>query len=164
MSLMQRPLVDELLDLVKPILEDAGFELVDLEFKQEGPEWFLRIFIDKEGGISLDDCAEISREVSAILEVEDIIDRAYRLEVSSPGLDRPLKKPEDFERFAGERVKVKALDLIDPDERGHKRKTFTGTLLGLHDGRIRIRQTDKKGGEVEIALTEVVTANLDPEF
>ena len=164
MSLMQRPLVDELLDLVEPILDDAGFELVDLEFKQEGPEWFLRIFIDKEGGINLDDCAEISREVSAILEVEDIIDRAYRLEVSSPGLDRPLKKPEDFDRFAGERVKVKTLDLIDPDERGHKRKTFTGTLLGLHDGRIRIRQTDKKGGEVEIALTEVGTANLDPEF
>ncbi len=164
MSMMQRPLVDELLDFVVPILEDAGYELVDLEFKQEGPEWFLRIFIDKDGGVNLDDCASISREVSAILEVENVIDQAYRLEVSSPGMDRPLKKPEDFERFSGERVKVKTLELIDPDERGHTRKTFIGTLLGLHDGRIRIRQTDKKGGEIEIALTEIGSANLEPEF
>ncbi len=162
--MMHRPLVEELLDLVGPILEDAGFELVDLEFKQEGPEWYLRIFIDKEGGITLDNCAEISREVSAILEVEDLIDRAYRLEVSSPGIDRPLKKPGDFERFAGQRVKIKTLDLVDPDERGHKRKTFTGILLGLHDGRIRLQQTDKKGGEIELALTEIGLANLDPEF
>ena len=164
MSMMQRPLVDELLDFVEPILKDVGYELVDLEFKQEGPEWFLRIFIDKDGGVNLDDCASISREVSAILEVEDVIDQAYRLEVSSPGMDRPLKKPEDFERFSGERVKVKTLDLIDPDERGHTRKTFIGTLLGLHDGRIRMQQTDKKGGEIEIALTEIGSANLEPEF
>lgn len=164
MSMMQRPLVDELLGFVEPILEDVGYELVDLEFKQEGPEWFLRIFIDKEGGVNLDDCASISREVSAILEVEDVIDQAYRLEVSSPGMDRPLKKPEDFERFSGERVKVKTLELIDPDERGHARKTFTGILLGLSDGRIKIRQTDKKGGEIEIALTEIGSANLEPEF
>jgi len=164
MSMMQRSLVDELLDLTEPILEDFGYELVDLEFKQEGSEWFLRIFIDKEGGVVLDDCASVSREVSAILEVENIIDRAYRLEVSSPGIDRPLKKPEDFERFSGQRVKIKTLDLIDPDERGHTRKTFIGILLGLHDGRIRLQQVDKKGGEIEIALTEVGHANLDPEF
>lgn len=164
MNMMQRPLVDELVDLVEPIVEDYGYELVDLEFKQEGPEWFLRIFIDKEGGVGLDDCVTVSREVGAILEVEDLIDRAYRLEVSSPGMDRPLKRPEDFERFSGERVKVKTLDLIDPDNRGHSRKTFTGILLGLHEGRIRIRQTDRKGGEVEIALTEIGAANLDPEF
>lgn len=164
MSLMKRSLVEELLDLAEPILEDSGYELVDLEFKQEGREWFLRIFIDKEGGVNLDDCAGVSREVSALLEVENIIDRAYRLEVSSPGMDRPLKRPEDFERFAGQRIKVKTLDLIDPDGRGHNRKTFVGILLGLHDGRIRIQLTDKKGGEIEIALTEVGSANLDPEF
>ena len=164
MSLMRRSLVEELVDLTTPILEDAGYELVDLEFKQDGSEWFLRIFIDKEGGVLLDDCAIVSREISALLEVEDIIDRAYRLEVSSPGIDRPLKRPEDFERFAGERIKIKTLDLIDPDERGHTRKTFVGTLLGLHDGRIRLMQLDKKGGEIEIALTEIGSANLDPEF
>ena len=164
MSMMRRSLVDELLDLTEPILEDFGCELVDLEFKQEGSEWFLRVFIDKEGGVVLDDCASVSREVSAVLEVENIIDRAYRLEVSSPGMDRPLKKPEDFERFSGQRVKIKTLDLIDPDDRGNTRKTFIGILLGLHDGRIRLQQVDKKGGEIEIALTEVGHANLDPEF
>ncbi|PLX98528.1 MAG: ribosome maturation factor [Desulfuromonas sp.] len=161
---MKRSLVDELLDLIEPVLEDMAYELVDLEFKQEGPEWFLRIFIDKDGGVGLDDCASVSREIGALLEVEDIIEPAYRLEVSSPGLDRPLKKPQDFERFAEHRVKVKTINLVDPDGRGYERKTFTGILQGVHDGRIRIEQTDKKGGEVEIALTEIGEANLDPEF
>lgn len=164
MNMMQRSLVDELVDLATPILDEFGYELVDLEFKREGSDWFLRIFIDKEGGVGLDDCVSVSRELSALLEVEDIIETAYRLEVSSPGLDRPLKKPEDFERFAGEKVKVKTLDLIDPDERGYTRKTFSGTLVGLFDGRIRLQLLDKKGGEIEIALTEIGSAHLDPEF
>ena len=88
--------------LLMPILTDLGMELVDLEFKREGHSWFLRLFIDKPGGVTLDDCAEVSREVSALLEVEDPIEAPYRLEVSSPGIDRPLKKPADFDRFAGQ--------------------------------------------------------------
>jgi ribosome maturation factor RimP len=164
MTVMHQSLLDKLIKLISPILEDLEFELVDLEYAREGRDLFLRIFIDKPSGVNLDDYAAVSREVGALLEVEDTIEDAYRLEVSSPGLDRPLKKPEDFERFTGERVKVKSKDSIDPDGRGHTRKTFTGTLLGLKDDRVCILQLDKKGGEVEIPLAHLEQARLDPEF
>ena len=157
-------LQDELTELITPILEDLSFELVDLEYKREGADLFLRIFVDKEGGVNLDACAAISREVGALLEVENTIDDAYRLEVSSPGMDRPLKRPADFERFAGERIKVKSKDSIDPDGRGHNRKTFVGELIGFKDGRVCIRQLDKKGGEIGLLLSDLDQARLDPEF
>ena len=150
--------------LIMPILTDLGMELVDLELKREGRDWFLRLFIDKPGGITLDDCVEVSREVSAILEVEDPIESAYRLEVSSPGLDRPLKKSADFERFAGQQVKLKTRTLIDPDERGHRRKTFVGELLGCDGTVVRLRQTDRRGGDIAVALTDIEKAHLEPEF
>ena len=150
--------------LLMPILADLGMELVDLEFKREGRDWCLRLFIDKPGGITLDDCVEVSREVSAILEVEDPIETNYRLEVSSPGIDRPLKKPADYQRFAGQQVKLKTRTLLDPDERGHQRKTFVGELLGCDGTLVRLRQTDRRGGEVAIALTEIDKAHLEPEF
>ncbi|MDO3376687.1 ribosome maturation factor RimP [Geoalkalibacter halelectricus] len=156
--------VDQVKELALPVLRDLGFELVDLEFKREGQGWVLRFFIDKPQGLTLDDCAAFSREISLVLDVEDFIHRAYHLEVSSPGLDRPLKSPEDFDRFRGERIKVKTFEKLDPDERNHPRKTFTGELLGLEEGRIRIKQLDKKGGVVAIPLEAVAKANLDPEF
>ncbi len=157
-------ILDQLADLITPVLDDLGLELVDLEYKREGRDLFLRIFIDKTGGVNLDDCAGLSREVSALLEVENIITDAYRLEVSSPGMDRPLKRPADFDRFIGERVKIKSKESIDPDGRGHNRKTFVGELLGLKEGRVSIRQLDKQGGEIEILLTDLDQARLDPEF
>ena len=150
--------------LIMPILTDLGMELIDLELKREGRDWFLRLFIDKPGGVTLDDCVEVSRDVSAILEVEDPIESAYRLEVSSPGLDRPLKKAADFERFAGQQVKLKTRTLIDPDERGHRRKTFVGELLGCDGTVVRLRQTDRRGGDIALALTDIEKAHLEPAF
>lgn len=161
---MQDALQKQVEELIVPIIEDFRYELVDLELKREGAAWMLRIFIDKPGGITLDDCVAVSREVGAILEIEDPIKSAYRLEVSSPGLDRPLKKPADFERFSGRKVKVKCFSLLDPDERGHARKTFTGSLLGLVGDQVRIEQDDKRGGVVTIPLAEISTANLVEEF
>ena len=161
---MHQSLLDELIELVNPILDDLGFELVDLDYSREGQDLFLRVFVDKTGGVNLDDCASVSREIGALLEVENVIADAYRLEVSSPGIDRPLKRPADFERFTGERIKVKTKDSVDPDDRGHARKTFSGELVGIKEGRICIRQLDKKGGEVEIALADLVQARLDPVF
>jgi len=160
----QESTLDKVHRLVVPVLQSMAVELVDLEFKREGRDWFLRLFIDKEGGVTLDDCADVSREIDALLEVEDVVDTAYRLEVSSPGLDRPLKKPADFDRFRGRLVKVKTFEKLDPDERGHSRKTFEGELLGLAEGRVRIRQLDKKGGIVEIPLEGIAKANLEFEF
>lgn len=150
--------------LVIPILDDLGFELVDFQFKNEGKQWALCVFIDKPGGITLDNCAEVSREVGAILEIEDPIKSAYRIEISSPGLDRPLKKPADFERFAGQKIKLKTLRSLDPDQRGHTRKTFVGTLLGLEEDQVRVEQSDKHGGLVVIPLAEIEKANLEEVF
>jgi len=156
--------VTQIEQLVMPILDGYGFELVDLQLKNEGSRLALRIFIDKPGGITLDDCVDVSREVGAILEVEDPIRSAYRLEVSSPGLDRPLKKPADFQRFAGHTIRLKTRQLIDPDQRGHNRKTFIGTLLGIEDDQVRLELNDKRGGLVMIALADIDRANLEEEF
>ena len=150
--------------LITPILDDFGYELVDLQYKKEGSSMALRIFIDKPGGITLDDCVAVSREVGAILEIEDPIKSGYRLEVSSPGLDRPLKKPADFERFSGQKVKVKTVRMLDPDQRGKPRKTFTGQLLGLDGEMIRIELDDRRGGQALIALADLDTANLGEEY
>jgi len=160
----QSPLLEKIESLLRPLLDDFGLELVDLEYLREGRGWALRIFIDKPGGVTLDDCAELSREFSAVLEVEDPIETSYRLEVSSPGLDRPLKRAEDFQRFAGERVEVKTFEQLDPDGRGHARKTYRGRLLGLTGEAVNILQLDKKGGEVAIPLSAIDKARLDPEF
>ena len=150
--------------LVLPILDDLGYELVDLLLQQDGKQLALRIFVDKPAGITLDDCVEVSREVSAILEVEDPIRSAYRLEVSSPGLDRPLKKATDFERFVGKKARLKSKNLIDPDQRGTTRKTFVGTLLGFEDDNVRLELTDKQGGVIAIPLADLDKANLEEEF
>ena len=150
--------------LVLPILDDLGYELVDLQLQQDGKQLALRIFVDKPAGITLDDCVEVSREVSAILEVEDPIKAAYRLEVSSPGLDRPLKRAADFERFVGKKARLKSKNLIDPDQRGTTRKTFVGTLLGFEDDNVRLELTDKQGGVIAIPLADLDKANLEEEF
>lgn len=156
--------LDKIRELAHPVLVEMGLELVDLEFKCEGRSWALRFFIDKEGGVTLDDCADFSREIDTLLEVENLIPSSYRLEVSSPGLDRPLKKFEDFQRFAGRLVKVKTRDKMDPDGRGHQRKTFFGELLGIADGNVRIRQTDSRGGEVILPYGSIEKANLELDF
>lgn len=156
--------VEQVISLAQPILEDMGFELVDLEYRQQGREWMLCLYIDKEGGVTLDDCAEFSRELSTVLDVEDVVPTAYRLEISSPGLDRPLKKAQDFTRFAGQMAKIKTMELLDPDQRGYTRKTFIGELQGLEDGKVCLKQSDKQGGRVHIALDAIDKANLEPQF
>ena len=144
-----------------PILESLGMELVDIEFVRAGRDSVLRLFIDKEGGVTLDDCADVSRELSAILDVEDVIPGHYSLEVSSPGLDRPLKKPADYERFVGRLVKVRTYEAL-PDDAGNKRKTFIGRLLGLTDGNVAMQLSE--GQSATIPLEKVAKANLEYEF
>lgn len=150
--------------LIQPILDDLGLELVDLVYQRESRGWVLRFFLDKEGGINLDDCAQASREISAILDVEDIVDTAYTLEVSSPGIDRPLKKACDYERFSGKTAKVKTVLAIDPDERGRKRKTFVGMLDGLDGDDVLLTLKEKKAVQIRIPLDQIDCANLEYEF
>ncbi|HHV95395.1 MAG TPA: ribosome maturation factor RimP [Clostridiaceae bacterium] len=123
-------------ELVLPILEERAFDLVDVEFVKEGRNWYLRVYIDKPGGINIDDCEEVSIRLSEELDREDPIKHSYILEVSSPGLDRPLKRDKDFERYKGELVEVKLFKAIDG------KKVFEGELLGLIDNRITIKQSN----------------------
>ena len=109
-------------ELIMPIVEANHFELVDVEYVKEAGNWYLRIYIDKEGGIDINDCELVSRAFSDILDKEDPIEDAYILEVSSPGLGRPLKKDKDFQRNLGEEVEVRTYKPID------KQKEFVGLL------------------------------------
>ena len=108
-----------------PIMNEFRFELVDVEYVKEGSNWYLRAYIDKPGGITVDDCEAVSRRLSDLLDEEDFIDDAYILEVSSPGLGRPLKKDKDFARSIGEEVEIRTFRPVD-----HERE-FTGVLKGF---------------------------------
>jgi ribosome maturation factor RimP len=160
----QNTVLEKVQALLLPVLDEKGCELVDLEYQREGQGWVLRLFIDQPGGITLDVCAEVSREVSVLLEVEDLIDTAYNLEVSSPGLDRPLTKPGDYERFSGRLVKIKTRVAVDVEGKGRGRKTFTGVLRGLCDGKVIIELKEKNGFRVELPLEDIDKANLEIEF
>lgn len=157
-------LIERLEELVQPILDDLGLELVDVIYQREDRGWILRFLLDKSGGINLDTCAAASREISAILDVENVIDTAFILEVSSPGVERPLKKPRDFKRFTGQLVKIKTVVAIDPDERGRNRKTFIGTLDGLFAEDVLVTLKEKKAVQVKIPLDQIDAANLEYEF
>jgi ribosome maturation factor RimP len=155
---------DQVQKIVAPVLEDLGAELVDIELRGQRKDLVLTIFIDKEGGVNLDDCAEISHEVGTLLDVEDVIPGSYRLEVSSPGLDRPLKKAEDYNRFAGKLIKLKTRTKCDPDQSGHDRKTFRGRLLGIEGSLIRIEIEGPGSSIANIPLENVDKANLELDF
>jgi len=161
MALTREDICSRISTLVQPILVSMHLELVDIEFNRSGREAVLRLFIDKEGGVMLDDCADLSRELSLLLDIEDFIPCEYNLEVSSPGLDRPLKSAADYERFAGRLVKVRTYEQL-PDDAGNKRKTFLGRLDGLKDGVITLTLTE--GQTASIPLERVAKANLEFEF
>ncbi|MCC8050539.1 MAG: ribosome maturation factor RimP [Clostridiales bacterium] len=123
--------------LLAPLVEEHQFELVDVEYVKEGGSWYLRAYIDKPGGITIDDCELISRALSDLLDEHDFIEDAYILEVSSPGLGRPLKKDRDFERSVGEQVEIRTFRPID------QKKDFTGVLKEFDKNTVTI-ETDNK--------------------
>lgn len=153
--------VTRVAELAEPLLSHQGMELVDLEYKREGRAMVLRLYIDREGGVTLDDCALVSRELSEVLDVEDFIPGHYTMEVSSPGLNRPLKKERDYQRYLGRLIRVKTFELL-PDDAGNPRKTFLGEILGVEGGVVRIRLTE--GQTAAIPLAKVAKANLEFEF
>jgi ribosome maturation factor RimP len=124
---------NDLWSLIEPVVEGLGYEVVDIEFRSHPKDGLLRIYIDRQQGIQLEDCSIVSRQVSAMLDVEDPIPGHFNLEVSSPGLDRPLRKEKDFEQFVGEMVKIK---LAMPTIEGQR--NFTGKLLGLKDNEVLV--------------------------
>jgi ribosome maturation factor RimP len=139
-------------NVVEPVVAGMGYELVDLQASNGGR--LLRLFIDKPGGIGLEDCAAVSRQLSRVLEVEGV--DYDRLEVSSPGLDRPLRKASDFERFAGQKAEVR---MRRKDESGQRR--FVGVLRGIAGGRVNL---ELDGKVVALALEDMERAKLVPEL
>lgn len=124
-------------ELVEPITKENGFELVDVEYVKEGGTWYLRVYIDKPEGIAVDDCEVVSRRLSDLLDEKDYIDDAYILEVSSPGLGRPLKKEKDFKRSLGEEVEIRTYRAVD------KQKEFTGILKEYDKDTVTIEYEDE---------------------
>lgn len=122
--------------LLEPIVTGFGFELVDVEYVKEAGTWYLRAYIDKPGGITVDDCEAVSRKFSDILDEKDYIDDAYIFEVSSPGLGRPLKKEKDFQRSLGEEVEIRTYRAIE------KQKEFTGALKEYDKDSVTIAYED----------------------
>lgn len=145
------PIAQSVMDLIEPVLEAEGLELVDVEYKKEGPNWILRIFIDKKGGVTVADCQKVSHLTGDLIDVEETIKIPFNLEVSSPGLDRSLKREKDFLKFKGKRIRLHSLSPID-----NKRK-FTGILVDFKDQIIFI---DLDGKPFEIPLSQVAKANL----
>lgn len=149
---MDQELNLSLWDLIEPVLEADGIELAEIEFKMESGRWILRLYIDTPGGVTLDDCEYASRQVGALLDLKDPIRRAYVLEVSSPGINRVLRKARDFTRFAGSQVKLRTREKING------RRNFLGIIQGVEDSKIIL---DINGDRVEIRLEDLEKARLD---
>ena len=141
-------IVDKVEELVTPIIDENDFELVDVEYVKEGANWYLRVYADKDGGITIDDCVLISRALEVKLDEEDFIQDAYILEVSSPGLGRQLKKDKDFKRSLGEKVECKLFKAIN------KQKEFEGILKDFTEETITLEvdETELIINRKEIAM------------
>ncbi|GAB6157592.1 ribosome maturation factor RimP [Desulfotomaculum varum] len=148
-------IAEKVAEAVQPVIDEANLELVDVEYVKEGGNWYLRVFIDKPGGVDLDDCQAVSEKIDTILDQLDPIPQAYFLEVSSPGLERPLKKPADFQRFNGHLVNITTFAPVNGA------KSFTGKLLDYTDEGVLL---DIKGKQVMLPHQQVAAARLAVEF
>ena len=146
---------EKLEELCTPFIENLGYELVDITYGKEGAQWILRVFIDHPKGIGIEDCEKVSRALSNFLDAKDPIPYSYILEVSSPGLDRPLKKEKDYERFQGNIITVKTKEAV-----GNRRK-ITGKLMGINEGQVEVLTDTEK---ILISLENILSARLVPQF
>ncbi|CAA7602542.1 Ribosome maturation factor RimP, C-terminal [Acididesulfobacillus acetoxydans] len=152
---MQQNVVEAVTSLVEPVVHARGLELVDVEYIKEGIHWFLRLYIDKEGGADLDDCSEISRAVGDILDEADLIPQAYMLEVSSPGLERPLKKKDDYLRYRGQLVQVFTRENV------HGYGEFSGYLEGMEGEEVIL---EYQGEQIRLPYDLIARAHLLVDF
>jgi len=142
-------------DIVEPIISELGVELEDIELNRLKNRFLLRIYIDKDGGVTIGDCERVSREIEAILDVEDPIPGSYILEVSSPGLDRPLKRPKDFIRFSGKKVRIVTGEPVEGQT------FFMGWIIEADEERVVVRLTKEK--EISIPYGLISMARLEVE-
>jgi ribosome maturation factor RimP len=158
MVMEREKVLQEVDAVVRPAVEGLGYELVDLQLGSEYGRWVLRLLVDRPGGITLQECAQISREVSPHLDVADAIPSRYALEVSSPGVRRPLKRPRDFDRFRGEKIAVRTREAIDG------RKSFHGINRGLDEQGRLVIETTEGGAQHAIPVEAIREAHLDPDL
>lgn len=149
-------IVDRVRAIAEPILTDRGLALVEVEFQREARGWILRLYMDRPGGVTLDDCQRVSEELGDHLDVEDVIDHPYHLEVSSPGLDRPLTRDADFVGFAGKAARITTRDPLEGQ------RNFRGRLAGLADGAVLLDLAD--GRQVRIPRGLIAKARLEIEL
>jgi ribosome maturation factor RimP len=144
-------------ELAAPLAEGEGMEIVDIEFRHEGSRGgkVLRLYLDKENGPNVDDLTRVSRQLSELLDVQGAVNEAYTLEVSSPGINRPLKKFEHFERFVGKRIRVRTREMIDG------RRSFLGMLQGVSEGQITVEQ---EGKVYQIRLSDIEKSNYEHDW
>ena len=145
----------KLTKLLQPLVEELGYELVGIEHSSNPKHAVVRLYIDKPGGVDIDDCSRVSHEVAALLDVEDPVKGHYDLEVSSPGLDRPLFTPAQYQQFSGARVQI---NLFAPEQ---GRRKFTGTIIACDDGQVKI---DSDGTEIALELGNIAKARLVPDY
>ncbi|MBW1721108.1 MAG: ribosome maturation factor RimP [Deltaproteobacteria bacterium] len=141
--------------MVEGILEDLGFELIDVEYLSSRGRWILRLYIDTEGGVTIDDCARVSGEIGDLIDVKDIIPHEYVLEVSSPGLDRPLKKEKHFLEAVGKKIRIRTVRPIGG------RRIFVGRLKKFKDG---VLDLEWEGKSLTFSLSDLEKANVVYEF
>ena len=155
MGYPESAIIEAVRALVQPILQDYSLELVDVEYLRERSGWIVRITIDKEGGVTLGDCTTVSRELGFLMEIKEVIEHPFNLEVSSPGLNRPLKTEKDFERFAGRKVTIKTAEPLDG------RRNFQGTLRSFKNGHVTLDNQEKTW---RIPFEAIAKAKLIYEF
>lgn len=144
-------------ELATPLAETQGLEIIDIELRREGSRGgrVLRLYLDKEGGPNMENLSEVSRELGALLDVYDVVQGAYTLEVSSPGINRPLKRPDHFKRFIGKRVSVRTRDLVQG------RRSFLGPLLDVMSDKIAVNQD---GARIEIPFAVIEKSNYEHDW
>jgi ribosome maturation factor RimP len=150
------PVVDRVRELVVSALDGLGLELFDLTFRRAGRRQILGVFIDKEGGVTLDDCQRASREISTLLDVKDIVPGSYSLEVSSPGINRLIRNEQEFKKYEGSKIKVRLFTDIS------NQKTFIGINRGVEKDILRLEISP--GQEIHIPVHEIARANVETDF
>jgi len=155
MTMTKTSVAESIIEMVGPVLKDEALDLVDVEYKKLGKTWTLRIFIDSDRGVTVDDCQKVSRQIADNIEIDGLIANPFVLEVSSPGLDRPLKKEKDFLRFKNKAVQVKTFSPMN------NRKVFRGTIQDCKD---QVLTLDEEGISIEISLNKISQAKPIIEF
>lgn len=150
---MAQNISDKVLEIVKPFADELSLQIWDVVFKKEGTDWYLRIFIDKEGGVSVDDCVDLTHLITEPLDEADLISHSYTLEVSSPGIERELKKEKHFLKYIGAAVMLRTIRPVDGV------RDFTGTLESYDDGKITVSLQD--GNNITVDKKETSYVKLD---